>query len=775
MPVQITQTDIIAMNALLRKGDRGGAYLYYYNLIKDVNRDAASQILIQAQITTYSGFFGGAALIGNAIAKNSNPDKYPAEGLDKFSSDIVQGLIDAIVAELNINQDGVLTKEQIQFADRGVWENKYKMGDYFPGNFQIGGDQYKTPGTLSALLAGSQLILGTRIGNEASKFSGSAYERIEMTDYTAIRERSSNKIVYVADKLGLVDKETYGLANLSASQLTQEATLALVRLGALTSLFGSGITLALGGVTGLSLLAGTTLLNQNSAASQAVFTGIRSLLNSIFEGVPFDNALAFDFKRFLGADGIPVNPNASLPSKLVWNEQFGLVLRNEGSFSGTANPDIIVGFRTALVAAGAGEDFLIGFDQSQIRGGAGRDWLLGAGSARILGEADNDLLIATDIVKADGGAGNDIIVGIGSQYKSLIERMELRGGDGDDWLLSYKGTGAFLYGGEGRDFLLAYGGENHLWGGTGQGNDGASDSFGLMNNTFVHDAGTDDYMYWAGIIPLFGGVRQTWNEDGWAYWSPFSSLSSVIPFGNVSLLGAFTTLIDVPMMATFRYGLTTSNQLLVQFGRGRGGQAVIENYSLDLDTGAATGHVTVFQLEVANQVSIGAIRRTIKLALAAGFGATFSGTDPLVLDLDGDGIELTSQDNGVYFDLDKDGFAEKTGWVKGDDAFLARDLNNNGKIDDISELFGNATTTGFAALKVLDTNNDNLITSTDTGFSSLRLWRDLNKNGATDAGELTTLAQNSITTLSLSATNLTNTTIQGNIIRATARLSLIHI
>jgi Ca2+-binding RTX toxin-like protein len=771
MPVQITQTDIIAMNALLKKGDRGGAYLYYYNLIKNVDRDAVSQILIQAQITTYSGFFGGAAMIGNAIAKNSNPDKYPAEGLDKFSADIVQGLIDAIATEVNANQDGVLTKEQIQLVDRGVWENKYKMGDYFPGNFQIGGDQYKTPGSLSALLAGSQLILGAKIGNEASKFSGAAYERIETTDYIAIRERSSNKIVYVADKLGLADKETGGLANLSVSQLTEGATLALARLSALTLRFGPGLTLALGGTAGLGLLAGTTLLNQNSAASQAVFTGIRSLLNSIFEGVPFDNALAFDFKRFLGADGIPVNPTASLPSKLVWNEQFGLVLRNEGSFFGTANPDIIVGFRTALVAAGAGEDFLIGFDQAQMKGGVGRDWLLGAGSAKLFGDGDNDLLVATDLVKADGGAGNDILVGIGSQYKSQIEKMELRGGDGDDWVFSYKGTGAFLYGGEGSDFLLAYGGENHLWGGTGQGNDGASDSFGLMNNTFVHDAGTDDYMYWGGIIPLYGGVRQWWNEDGWAYGSAFSSLSSVVPFGYASLLGAFTTLIDITLMGTFRYGLTETNQLLVQFGRGRGGQAVIENYSLDLDTGAATGHVTVFQLVVANQVSISAIRQTIKLALAAGFGVTFSGTDPLVLDLDGDGIELTSQGDGVYFDLDKDGFAEKTAWVKGDDALLARDLNNNGKIDDISELFGNATTTGFAALKALDTNNDNLITSADTGFASLRLWRDLNKNGTTDAGELTTLTQNSITTLSLSATNLTNTTIQDNLIRATAKFT----
>jgi hypothetical protein len=43
---------------------------------------------------------------------------------------------------------------------------------------------------------------------------------------------------------------------------------------------------------------------------------------------------------------------------------------------------------------------------------------------------------------------------------------------------------------------------------------------------------------------------------------------------------------------------------------------------------------------------------------------------------------------GVYFDIDNDGFAERVGWVSPQDGQLARDLNGNGKIDDITELFG---------------------------------------------------------------------------------------
>ena len=775
MPVKITQLDILNMRSLLQKGDRGGAYLYYYNLIKDDDRDAVSQILIQAQITTYSGFFGGAAMIGNAIAKNSNPDKYPKEGLDKFSSDIVEGLINAIAAEVNAGQDGVLTREQMQLADRGVWENKYKMGDYFPGNIQIAAQDPKvieTPGTFSAVLAGFQLVLGSQVGNEASKFSGTAYERIENNDYIAIRERVSGKIVYISDKLELVEKETKGLSNLPVT-LKNGSRIALIGIGGVAALLGPiGGQVFAGAIGGLGILVGKTLLNSNDYIGKAVPILARLLFNSIFEGVPVNTSLDFDLKQYLGANGIAVNPTAKLPSKLIWNDQFSLILRNNGSFTGSANPDAVVGFKTAIVASGAGDDFLIGFEQSQMKGGVGRDWLFGAGSAHLFGENDNDLLVATGLVKADGGAGNDILLGISSRYENQNKKMELRGGDGDDSLFSFGGSGAFLYGGLGQDKLIARGGENHLWGGTGQGDDGASDTFGLFNNTFVHDAASNDYIKWAGFIPLLGGIQPFWDESGWAYsGNAYSTLLVILPpIISINPLVWAAGLFSSMLLPQFRYGLSHSNQLIVQLGRGRGGQAVVENYSLDLDTGEATGHITVFKI-VLGTPTIADIQRTIKLTLAAGFGTTWLGIDPLILDLDGDGIELTSQNDGVYFDLDKDGFAEKTAWVKGDDALLARDLNNNGKIDDISELFGTATTTGFAALKALDSNNDNLITSADATFTTLRLWRDLNKNGITDTGELTTLSQNNITNLSLSATNLTNTTIQDNLIRATARFT----
>lgn len=55
--------------------------------------------------------------------------------------------------------------------------------------------------------------------------------------------------------------------------------------------------------------------------------------------------------------------------------------------------------------------------------------------------------------------------------------------------------------------------------------------------------------------------------------------------------------------------------------------------------------------------------------------------DPLAIDLDGDGLETVSTEKGTHFDLDGNGYAEKTGWVKGDDALFARDINGDGKIN----------------------------------------------------------------------------------------------
>ncbi len=69
-------------------------------------------------------------------------------------------------------------------------------------------------------------------------------------------------------------------------------------------------------------------------------------------------------------------------------------------------------------------------------------------------------------------------------------------------------------------------------------------------------------------------------------------------------------------------------------------------------------------------------------------------SEPLILDLNGDGIWTTSNhDDPVWFDLNGNGLAERTAWTHPDheDGFLYVDWNGNRQIDGGTELFGDAT------------------------------------------------------------------------------------
>jgi hypothetical protein len=129
---------------------------------------------------------------------------------------------------------------------------------------------------------------------------------------------------------------------------------------------------------------------------------------------------------------------------------------------------------------------------------------------------------------------------------------------------------------------------------------------------------------------------------------------------------------------------------------------------------------------------------------------------PIAIDLNGDGIHTIARQNMTgTFDLLGTGKAIQSGWLSGDDGFLAIDTNGNGQIDNISELFGGASKgSGFAKLSSYDSNGDGQVNAADALFSSLMIWQDANSNGKTDAGELISLAKAGVVSLTVAYTEL---------------------
>ena len=123
----VTAPDLARLRGRLVAGDRAGVYLELYRL-------TGQEIwLMHAQITSYTGVFGGAAITANFLAKTGNPDKYHV-ALDTFSRQIAASMLDVVERDVAAGGQGkvevaTLRKE----GDWGVWDAK-GMGGQFPGN-----------------------------------------------------------------------------------------------------------------------------------------------------------------------------------------------------------------------------------------------------------------------------------------------------------------------------------------------------------------------------------------------------------------------------------------------------------------------------------------------------------------------------------------------------------------------------------------------------------------------------------------------------------------
>ncbi len=180
----------------------------------------------------------------------------------------------------------------------------------------------------------------------------------------------------------------------------------------------------------------------------------------------------------------------------------------------------------------------------------------------------------------------------------------------------------------------------------------------------------------------------------------------------------------------------------------------IESIKNNKETGAAaSASIAAVEVSVDIRVVEGRVEFTQKKQ-----------TDPLIIDMDADGFDLTSADGGAEFDIDADGAMDKTAVTKGNDAMLALDLNGNGVIDNGKELFGdqNGAKDGFAELAKYDGNADGKINADDGVFDGLKLLRFVKNPAGVYKQEITELKSSGIKAIDLLNTRASNEINNGN-------------
>ena len=358
------------------------------------------------------------------------------------------------------------------------------------------------------------------------------------------------------------------------------------------------------------------------------------------------------------------------------------------TLNGGDGSDVLVGDMGKDYLYGeAGNDYIYGGKgEDYIEGGSGNDYIYGGDNKdTIKGDDGDDHIYGDDgDDNIDGGAGNDTIYG--GEGKDTI-----KGGDGNDTIYGEDGDDIIeggdsndtIYGGAGKDVIDGGSGNDKLYAGAGNG------------DVLKGGSGSDNLYNYEGNATLQGGVGCD------TYYVTSSSTNIIydednqgsVNFNNKTLRGAGKD--DYKENDTWvKDGVTyvwTGNTLSIN------GRTTIQNFS-----NGALGITLTKPEEDDDEDPMDADDKM---------------TEPIVMDLNGDGVKTTIAAQGINFDYNNDGFAEKIAWANIDDGVLVADLNNNGKIDNGTEVLTAETLADF------DTNNDGIIDENDENFSALKVMK----------------------------------------------------
>lgn len=331
----------------------------------------------------------------------------------------------------------------------------------------------------------------------------------------------------------------------------------------------------------------------------------------------------------------------------------------------------------------------------------------------------------------------------------------ITGGSGNDWIAGGTGTDR-LTGGSGRDtFAFANGDSTASIGSTSWW--GTSYISGISGYDVVADFNAAQDKLDFQVAPVAAsntsGVdgtnsREAWSDDtvlrshaianGVITFDDSNGFASAVNINNAERVGMAVEYLknnDLGSAGTTVAFVATLSGINYTFVYQQGGDSAGSQYTLVALQGVAIADFN-------SLITTGAI-------------------DPIVLDLDHNGFAFSSIGDGVAFDIDADGDKDQIAWTS-DDGILAYDVDGDGVIDNGSEIFtpsfdGGSHASGIAALATLDSNGDGKIDADDTAFSSLSIWVDSDNDGISDAGELSSLTDHGVSSISLGATTVGGT------------------